>query len=514
MKKYNDDTHWENTTHISRVKEGITGLSKALEHIVKEEPERFLTLSNRFDEYISSRYLIAIISGISEAEVPPATVYNIYKLFSKKRPDDILIQNAICDSLETQVWYEINSNTIDKLKDRLDKEKLQLLNTIIGTKLSIKILKKKLSTLNFCTEEIKTILDCTDKYLRDDLPEDILQLIRKFALTSKNPENEAWQEKDPSGIPSYGGNVHWNGINTVRGKAVKFYIKFMLVKSYPDIDSLILFLENVAEDKSSAVRSCMIECLPYLFQSVGNRIIDIFRTTVKGRPELIETRVTGTFISYAIINKYTTEMLGYIELLMSSNKPFARETCGKLATFALFTLPDEAKDLYETCINGDIELRRGVARTLACNAAQGNVKIQCLNELERLYNDSDKEVRRNVGEVFRYLPHPDSVIENFINKFLTSQALFDSLPDFMNYTANIQSSHQELSLHIAGEILQAYERENMKIDEIENYLVNLAIFIYVNSLDDNLKTRAFDVFEKILKCGSKYAENELLNFDR
>jgi hypothetical protein len=198
---------------------------------------------------------------------------------------------------------------------------------------------------------------------------------------------------------------------------------------------------------------------------------------------------------------------------MENSNNYARETGGKLATIAYFTSPEEAKSLYEKGITCDRSTKQGIVRTLAFNVANPELKLKCLNELEKFYNDRDGNVRKDLVTVFAYLPEPDPEIENFINNFLKSQSLPERPGYLMDYIKKHNTNHN-LTLHISEQIIEACNKGTINIDKIEDQMANITKDVYSNSIDDKLKEKAFDIFEMILKIVSRAAKNALNADDR
>ncbi len=453
MHHYDDETGWGKPRE-GFLKGGVSELSRAFEKVVESEPERFAELASRFDESISSEYFRALAEGLAKSTVSSPTVFAVCETFSKKRPDDTTIQSAICDAIEKRV--------------------------------------------------------------KDNVPKELIDLVRDIALTSADPDHEAWQTKAENDEHYYGGDPHFHGINSTRGRAVRVYVCCMLEASPLDTEPLLNTLEKVATDPSSAVRSCLIEDLPYLLRFDSDRVISIFELAVKNRPELLECRVSDNFIYYAL-GRHGSRMLKHIEALMVSKEEEVRETCGRLASFAYFNVP-RAKSLYRKCLRGDAALRRGVARVMARNVDQPKFLKQCLAALQQLCDDSDQSTRRNLGETFRHLPLPEAAIKKFIVRFLHSKSIVDAADDIVEYASRIQFVDPKLALDIAEQTQLALGKNIADIQRaaglVDDDFVGLAISIHTHSTSLRLKTRAMDLFERVMDLGSHYAIEALKAADR
>ena len=129
MRHYDDTTDWDSEFRKGSIKGGVYELARAFEKVVKTDPERFAKLSNRFDEAISSQYFGALLNGLANSQVSSSTVFTVCENFAGARPDDEIIQRAICRAVE--------------------------------------------------------------KRFKDDVPVDLIKLIRSFALSASDPEHES-----------------------------------------------------------------------------------------------------------------------------------------------------------------------------------------------------------------------------------------------------------------------------------------------------------------------------------
>jgi len=289
------------------------------------------------------------------------------------------------------------------------------------------------------------------------------------------------------------------------------------LKSPPnDIEILLTTLEQFSSDPSSAVRSCLIELLPFALRLDANRVISIFNRAVESRPELLACHVSHNFIHYAM-GQSVHEMLKHVESLIDSDLEEAREAAGRLAAIAYLVTP-HGRYLYSRCMRGDVALRQGVAKVLARNVDRPDLLQKCLIGLRKLMNDPDKNVREKVGEVFEYLPLPVKPIKHFVQSFLHSRSLVDATRDCMKYAERIQLEHPGIALTIAERIQLELGKDIVDIQKatalLDDDLVNLAVSIHTHSGALKLKSRAMDVFERVMDLGSHYASRALEAVDR
>ncbi len=453
MHNYADETGWDRTRE-GMLKGGVIELSRAFQNVVKAQPERFAQLIRRFDQNVSSHYFDATLNGLAESMVSSDTVFDVCEYSYNQRPDDVLIQKSIC-------------NTIER---RID----------------------------------------------DNVPDSLTEITRDIALCSIDPDHEAWQTVADGGQHYYHGDPFSNGINTARGSAVRVYMRCVLKSPPNDIETLLTTLEQFSSDPSSAVRSCLIERLPFALRLDVNRVISIFNRTVGDGPELLACHVSHNFIHYAM-GQSVRKMLKHVESLIDSDLEEARKAAGRLAALACLVTP-HGRYLYSRCIRGDVALRQGVAKVLARNVDRPDLLQKCLIGLRKLMDDSDRNVREIVGEVFEYLPSPVKPIEHFVQSFLHSRSLVDATRDCMKYAERIQLEYPEIALSIAERIQLELGKDIVDIRKatalLDDDLVNLAVSIHTHSGAPKLKSRAMDVFERVMDLGSHYARRALEAVDR
>jgi hypothetical protein len=314
----------------------------------------------------------------------------------------------------------------------------------------------------------------------------------------------------------YDGDPHFNGINTARGKAVRTYIKCILKSPSSDVTAFLTTLEQVCSDASSAVRSCLIEFLPFVLRLDTRRVIAIFDRAVENRPELLACDVSHNFIRYAM-GFGVPEMSKHVQWLTRSDLEKGREAAGRLATIAYLVTPS-GRHLYHRCMQGDVALRQGVAEVLARNVDRPDLLKKCLTGLRKLMDDPDKNVREKVGDVFKFLPPPTNQTRRFVHSFLHSRSVVDAAHDCMKYAERIQIEYPGIALAIAERIQTKLGKEIVDIQKatalLDNDLVNLAISIQTHSGNIGLNSRAMDLFERVMDIGSHYARKALEEVSR
>lgn len=183
---------------------------------VKNAPERFYRLSQRFDDAISLRYIAATIIGLAESNAPAQWVFEVVRRFAAR------------------LQGESRLDTCRALGNRA----------------------------------------------ADSVPDDLLEMMSEWALYDPDPTAELWEMSTSSGVPYYGGDPHSQGINTNRGTALQAVCTCALLRQPPQAERAFQLLERAASDPSTAVRACVIESLRTLLKEDAMRTLVIFERTV------------------------------------------------------------------------------------------------------------------------------------------------------------------------------------------------------------------------------------------
>jgi hypothetical protein len=276
-------------------------------------------------------------------------------------------------------------------------------------------------------------------------------------------------------------------------------------------------LEQVAEDPSTAVRSCVIKPLEVLVQQDLVRTLTIFERALNEYSQLLQTQPVHRYL-YRVCNSSFLQVRRFIEALLKEPDEESRQAGARLACLAAFQYV-EAHGLEEQVMQGDVVLRRGAAQVYARNLEFSDVEVTCRERLLQLMQDSDEQVCTEVGECFRYLqPHHLDSLRFFVEQFLASPALLASDRHLINYLKPLACNEHDLVLHATACILDAVGNEVVDIRTaraaLERDLVQLPLTVYTYSDSQAVKARAMVLFERLLSLGSREAQAALATWDR
>jgi hypothetical protein len=453
MHKYDDDTEWDGPNK-DFLKGGVIELSRSFTERVKQEPERFYHLAQRFDEAISSHYVAAAISGLAESEAPPEWVFDLVRRFAHRLEGEF--RRYVCWALS--------------------------------------------------------------KRAEDGVPDDILDLLTEWALHDPDPQKELWRITANSGQPSHGGDPHQHGINTNRGAAIRAVAHTALKRTPPQVERLFTLLEGVsANDPSTAVRACVLEILGPLLNQNAERTLAIFDRTLVGHPALLQSPLVYRFL-YWVYREHFGRIRPYIELVLAYPDDSTRQAGARLACLAAFIHPEAKELAEHAFAGDEDMRRGAAqvyARNLAA-ADISDICRQHLEVLMHDPDEEvRKEVGRCFEDL---RPEQLGELRPFVEAFLNSPALSTGARHLINYLKPLIADEHELALQVTERMLDITGTTIVDIRTsvalYERDLVHLPLTVYIHASDLEIKARAMTLFEQLLLLDSRAAHQALSDWDR
>jgi hypothetical protein len=364
---------------------------------------------------------------------------------------------------------------------------------------------------------IRHAVSAIGRYAEKPVPQYLIDLLKNWVLHAENPEPETASDLSETGGKDEPELLN-RGINTDRGEAL-WTLAMVLLKAKPSHTSEFLDIaEQVAADPSPAVRAVCIEFLHYAMAANPLRACNLFRRLVGSDSVLLRERGAYDFI-YHSLHRHAEEVLWAIESMLADQKSAkAREAGAKLACLAAFGFP-AAERLRDSCLAGDVSLRKGAAVVYATNMAAPTVGQECRERLRTLMNDDDHEVRDAAAEFWRRLEAAD--IRDLAD-FLWDWANTKSLDAGADYAARALEKHgtanPQLTLDIAFRLVEVLGAEITNFQTrhgmISYALTPAALNVYHRAQDPAVRGRAIDLFEKLEELGCPEVRGALEAVDR
>ncbi len=290
----------------------------------------------------------------------------------------------------------------------------------------------------------KAYADCRDKCggaiagvlgeFEDPLPDDAVAMLNWLATEHPDPAQEHWQIM-AGDKPYYGGDIHSNGINVIRGQ-VAGAIQNLILQDSTYVQRFEATVLRMIEDPSTSVRSCVAGTLRAVAYHDTPLALSLF-----ARMNLAEDRLLATTHVYGFIRSVLREHFAQVRMLVErmlrSSEPEVAQAGARLAAISALDHPDAADlevEAFEGRPRGSLKTRilrhlrawfrgpdnvsrqpqrLGVAQVASANIAAPECRPWCEHRLAILFNDDDVEIRREAATCFRYLE--DETLESYGN---------------------------------------------------------------------------------------------------
>ena len=343
-------------------KGGALQLARLLQEFVREAPERFTRLSIRFPSDTNPVYLENVLSGLKET------------------------------AAATELKLEVCRKGYTEHRDDCGKAIADLLGSI-----------------------------------EDPLPDDALKMLDWLATEHFDPEKELWNEKAPNGTLYYGGEMLTHGINTIRGRTAEA-IRDLILRDSSYIERFRSTIERLVKDKSLAVRACASSTVLVIANHDWEFALEQFLRLIEPRESqteddrLLATQYAVRFIKFGLPDHFT-RLRCVIERMLRSELPETSVAGARLASLAVLYNHDEAENLVKEALRRDSSQKIGVAQVATGNIRYEEYRSWSEQQLLRLFNDDDSEVRQEATRCFHSLKgQPPQTYEDLIIKCCDSLA--------------------------------------------------------------------------------------------
>ncbi len=463
MRKY--DYGWE-TRRTDCFKGTAVELSRTLQPLVRQDPNRFAELAHKMDDDILPIYFNAILDGLSGR-------------FVSSQEDRESHEAAL---------KEIDTETILAVIRRLHR----LPNRPCG----------------------QSICWAFSKLACRSIPVGDFAILEYYALDDPDPKDDHWltDTDGTKGDP----DPHFNGYNSVRGSAAH-PIQRLLFADYSHAASLLPIVEKMAGDPCLSVRTCVFDAILPVWNHDRARAVAIFNKACEGAEQILGCRPFEDFVNFAVSTHYSDLHPVLLRTLKrtsdSAVSAAARQIC--VAAFD----DEEAEADAENVRNGTPAMRVAAATVYAANLGNKTVGPTCVAHLEQLFKDDVKEVREKAAECFYHLD--DEQLEHFedlIRKYLESPAFpshHDGLLDALerstwrvpDITIRLAERFMETHGESAGDLSTAAAGDAPTVSK-------LVLRLYVQSADDNVQSRCLDLIDQMEWQRFFGIDRELAQHDR
>jgi hypothetical protein len=363
-----------------------------------------------------------------------------------------------------------------------------------------------------CGGEVADLLGAIEELL----PQESLEQLSWLALCSSDPSEEVWKKQSTNGTNNYGGDPHFHGINTTRGRAT-LAIGTLINRDPQYVERFEYALQMMTEEQSEAVLTCSAFALRAVAVRDYTYAWNLFERCCIHTPGLRRSEY-GVDLIHIGIRSHFDLVRPHIEALLRSPDQKANELGSQLTCIAALMHP-EAEEMAEAAVTGDEAQRLAATRVASANLGVEEFRPWCEKQLVRFFSDSDKKVREEAGNCFRHLQglSLDS-FASLIDAYCNSAAFEDNSHSLL-YT--LEGSVERLPgvVCVACELfLKRFGPEARDIRThraADGYTVSKLIFrVYHQHQRDEWGTRTLDVIDRLCQEGVGEVMAELQQFDR
>jgi hypothetical protein len=354
------------------------------------------------------------------------------------------------------------------------------------------------------------------KLAKQEIPEDILDIVAWYATEDPNPTEELWRESPEDKTVYYGGDMVTTAINSVRGTAAGAIAE--LTWNSPDRFARFLpQIKALIQDRIVAVRSEAVRILLGQLNHESDQAVTMF-LTLCGTDEdrLLGTHHVTRFIQYASPSHYT-ELRPLFERMVQSQYSEVRQAGARLNALAHFQ-STEAVDLVEQCLKSeDVHVRKGCAEVAAANLQHEVCAPFCHRTLPQFFNDPDKDIRDIAASFLRELEGDElSSVTDLVKLFFESPAFGENTDDLV-YALERSTSHlPELTFNVCERLLNLANSDNPShhLFHDTSTLTKLLIRIYRQTGNEELQEQCLDLMDNMLRADIWDITSELQEYDR
>jgi hypothetical protein len=351
----------------------------------------------------------------------------------------------------------------------------------------------------------------------EQLPSDLLTMLRTW-LTGPPGGDEAWYEAQRPA------DLSGAALNTTRAVALSTLLAAIALENDENaVERRWALLEWTAGNPSPILRAAGLDGVLHMLDVDRGRAVSMFEQLVQGVPRLRHAHAFGQFLYYATygnfarVGPYIREMMG-VDVVDVRQRGAELAVLGHLASGGLESPAAVAlaNTLVREALAGPAEMRRGAARIYAHNIGN-DPDGECEARLRSLFDDTDIDVRREIGFVFHSL-RPEQLHTS--QTFLLALAVSPSAHANFYAFADFLWQHGLLDPPWALETVDAmlanqHDEGGDSVFYGGEQLVRLVLGVYTDaSATRELRERAAGVFDRLMERYSAGALEALSEWDR
>jgi hypothetical protein len=366
-----------------------------------------------------------------------------------------------------------------------------------------------------CGRAISTLIE---KWTDRDWPDEVIDAVAWYAVNDRDPEEELWQTPAHEGEFYYGGDPYSAGINSTRG-AIAGAVARLLFEAPQRFERLHDAVHSLANDRSTAVRSCAIGALVAVLNTDVPKAVSWFDDCVTAHPAILATPHVERFVSFAGYRDFAG-VRPAIDMMLAATDPRAVKA-GALQV-CLLALNDEVAGAAEVARRvecGSTAMRRAAAGVYAGNVANEVVGSECRQLLKPFFADPEESVRDEAASAFRHLASlatPDQA--DLLAAFLDSAPGPTALAPVVRALEDSPVQLPDLVCRLAEVCVDAFRAEAADISTsgsmVAMDLSKIVVRLYAQTADPAVQSRCLDLIDEMERHHFMGLSDELRRLDR
>lgn len=343
------------------------------------------------------------------------------------------------------------------------------------------------------------------RYLDDEIPDDIIEIVLDRALHATSPAEDGWAGHD-GGRSAYGGDIFNDGFGSARGQSAIILGDLVIHDVTGHRTALVApSLPRLATDASVAVRSCVAHLLAACLRHARGEAVGAFQHLISTDDRLLTTRQVLDLMAY--IGWGEPEVIEpVIERMIGSTYAEVREAGGWMAAFAGLDLG--LAHLLATARAGqDAHIRKGAARLCAHRLPHTSDATAAVAALEQFFSDEDTKVRKAAAEIAGVLRgqalQPYTAM---LTKLIASSAFSDALAHLLITLEQAPDRIDDLFIQCTRRFVEVHGAEASNITTAAAgeapRIGRLALRAYAQAHDSAIRATVLDLIDALLLAGA------------
>ncbi|GAB1543373.1 hypothetical protein NUACC21_60470 [Scytonema sp. NUACC21] len=343
-----------------------------------------------------------------------------------------------------------------------------------------------------------------------------LDILLCYALNDPDPKQELWRTPTSNGSVYYGGDIREAGINSTRGSAVSAIAKLIFADKNR-ASYLLIPMQQIVRDSSIAVRSCAAEALTAMLNYDRDLAVNLFHELCKTEDVLLATHTVEKFLKYTLPTHFQ-QLAPILERMITSDLPEVVKVGARQACLASLIIV-EARSLGERCLTGTESHRISAARISVANLRTAHFREFCETGLTQLFNDSDKNVRKQAAKCFfRFEGEELGAYVNLVEAFVKSLAFETDCSHLISALQKTTAKLPDITYLVCEKFIDSCGSSAADIRTRSaadaNEVSELLIRLYSQSKDETLRSRCLDLVDRMMQMETYGLDKALQEFER